>query len=108
MLLSQMVATPVKWTEIASVVVATIAATFAYRGYRKQAGRLELAQKHDLRRQSGLFTGWIAAYKGEQSPYASGPLRYGSAKFSFINASDLPVYNVVVTGSGFDFDLKTT
>lgn len=85
------------YSSVLSVIVASIAASFAYRAYRKQAGQLALAQKHDLRWQAGKVTAWIsgsvvhgAVYDLLTKPDGENPQQC----FSYINASDLPVNNV--------------
>lgn len=98
-------ADPIKWTDYVnasssafSAIVASIAAHFAYRAYTKQAGQLQLAQKHDLRWQSAKVTGWL----DKESTLGSLGLKDLSDRplpqvaFWFHNASDLPVYDVQV------------
>ncbi|MER5388210.1 hypothetical protein [Saccharopolyspora sp. NPDC002686] len=108
-------ASDVKWTEIVSsssavgsALIAATAATFAYRAYRKQAAQLELAQKHDLRWQASKVTGWLAdithGYAGDvQAGNLDATIKLA---FWFVNASDLPVYDVHVYGEGIDGEVR--
>lgn len=98
---------PIKITEIVSaassvlsVVVAAIAASFAYRAYRKQAGQLELALKHDRTWQAAKVTAWVhdIAKLDAVSSLLIDPQQDSDVTraLDYINASDLPVYSVRV------------
>ncbi|TWG07565.1 hypothetical protein [Saccharopolyspora dendranthemae] len=106
----------VKWTDVASfavsscsVLVATTAAYFAFCAYQKQAGQLVLAQKHDLRWQSRQVTGWVEPCDDliDARPIVVDPwpLSLGRrCSFFYINASDLPIYQVLVTAEAAGSD----
>lgn len=97
---------PVKWTEIVSAlssvgsaVIAAIAAVFAYSAYRKQAGQLELARKHDKLWQAGKVAAWIDTDETLEANREEDIIR--SLVCAFHNASELPVRHVrVVSWSG--------
>lgn len=99
---------PVKWTEIVSALssvgsaaIAAIAAVFAYSAYRKQAGQLELAQKHDKLWQAAKVAAWIDTDKTLEANGDEDMIR--SLVCAFHNASELPVHHVrVVSWSGQD------
>ncbi|WP_243789749.1 hypothetical protein [Saccharopolyspora gloriosae] len=82
-----------------SVLVSSIVAFFAYRAYRKQAAQLSLARSQELRQQSSKFTAWLEDDPGLK--HIPGEMLVGTAYLAwdvlrYINASDLPVYNVAL------------
>lgn len=86
-------------TSVFSVVVSAVAVLFAFRAYRKQSGQLAIAQKHDLRWQSSKVTAWANSENilNHALMCFTGVDTYIWHGVSYINASDLPVYNARIT-----------
>lgn len=80
--------------------IAAIAAVFAYRAYRKQAGQLEIAQKHDRSWQAAKVAAWIDTERTREANADLDDIR--RIVFAVHNASDLPIREVRLHPDGGD------